>query len=49
MTAAANAKSYATKARSAATVEEKLDHLAKAVYEMARALQQIQTRVNNLK
>jgi hypothetical protein len=43
-----DAKRYATNAQKAQPVEEKLNHIARAIYEMARALEDIERRLINL-
>jgi hypothetical protein len=43
-----DAKRYATKAEKTQPVEEKLNHIARAIYEMARALEDIERRLINM-
>jgi hypothetical protein len=49
MSAPSNVKSYATQALSAQTVEQKLDLIAKALYEVGRSLAVLETRTNRIK
>jgi hypothetical protein len=43
-----DAKRYATNAQKAQPVEEKLNHIARAIYEMARALEDVERRLINM-